>query len=99
MLSISQHGYICHDHNSCHLSSYYYASDTGISTLLALFAILTVILKMGVIQFTDDDADSPRGLATLEKSHQLVSSGVRILSDTFHYIMLACFYSLSIVEI
>ena len=53
---------------------------------------------MGVIQFTDDDTDSPRGLTALGKSHQLVSSGVRTLSDTFHYIMLTCFYSLSVVE-
>ena len=54
---------------------------------------------VGVIQSMADGAGSQRGLANLEKSHQPVSSGAKILSDASHYMKLVCFYSLGIVEI
>ena len=67
-------------------------------TLLASLLILVILLKVGIIQVTDDDAGSQRGLANLEKSHQLVRSGAKILRDSY-YVMLVCFYSLGTVDI
>lgn len=82
--SISQQRCICHDRNSCHLLSYYYASGTVVSTLLALFLVLTIILKVGVIQLTVGDTESQRSSASLGKSHQLVSNIARTLSAASH---------------